>query len=55
MKEFIFDKITNTLFKFVKISDFLRHRNAVQLGLMTVYIGWLFLQLTLPRKEWPQP
>ncbi len=35
-KELYFDRATNILSMFVKISDFLRHRSAVQLGLMAV-------------------
>ena len=35
-KELAFDKVTNILFMLVKISDFLRHRSAVQPGPMTV-------------------
>ena len=35
-KELIFDRVTNALSMFVKISDFLRRCNAVQPGLMAV-------------------
>ncbi len=37
MKEFIFDKITKILSMLVKISDFLRLWNAVQICPMAVY------------------
>ncbi len=40
MKELTFDKVTDALFMFVKISDFLKHRSAVQLGLMARYKGF---------------